>query len=44
MTDGLKGGETVITGPFKALREINPDDLVKLEEPKEKGQGRGPAS
>jgi HlyD family secretion protein len=44
VTDGLKGGETVITGPFKALREINPDDLVKLEEPKEKGQGRGPAS
>ncbi len=44
VTDGLKGGETVITGPFKALREINPDDLVKLEEPKAKGQGRGPAS
>jgi HlyD family secretion protein len=44
VTDGLKGGETVITGPFKALREINPDDLVKLEEPKAKEQGRGPAS
>jgi HlyD family secretion protein len=41
VTDGLKGGETVITGPFKALREINPDDPVKLEEPK-KGEGRGP--
>jgi HlyD family secretion protein len=43
VTDGLKGGETVITGPFKALREINPGDVVKLEEPK-KGEGRGPAS
>ncbi len=43
VTDGLRGGETVITGPFKALREINPGDPVKLEEPK-KGEGRGPAS
>src|SRR5436305_7417381 len=43
VTDGLKGGETVITGPFKALREINPGDEVKLEEPK-KGEGRSPAS
>jgi HlyD family secretion protein len=42
VTDGLKGGETVITGPFKALREINPGDAVKLEEPK-KGEGRSPA-
>ena len=42
MTDGLKGGETVITGPFKALREIEPGDAVKLEEPK-KEEGRGPA-
>ena len=43
VTDGLQGGETVITGPFKALREINPGDAVKLEEPKKEG-GRGPAS
>lgn len=43
VTDGLKEGETVISGPFKALREINPGDAVKLEEPK-KGEGRGPAS
>jgi HlyD family secretion protein len=41
ITSGLKGGETVITGPFKALRELNPNDEVKLEEPK-KGEGRGP--
>jgi HlyD family secretion protein len=43
VTAGLTGGETVITGPFKALREINPGDPVKLEEPK-KGEGRGSAS
>jgi HlyD family secretion protein len=36
---GLRGGETVITGPFKALRELNPGDPVKLEEPKEE-EGR----
>jgi len=34
--EGLKGGETVITGPFKALREIKPGDLVKVEKPKQK--------
>jgi len=44
VTAGLLGGETVITGPFKALREINPGDAVKLEAPKKKGEGRGPAS
>ncbi|MFY9826284.1 MAG: efflux RND transporter periplasmic adaptor subunit [Thermoanaerobaculia bacterium] len=42
VVNGLRGGETVISGPFKALRTINPDDPVKLEEPK-KGEGRGPA-
>jgi len=42
VVDGLHGGETVINGPFKALRAINPGDPVKLEEPK-KGEGRGPA-
>ncbi len=31
---GLSGGETVITGPFKALRSLKPDDPVKLEEKK----------
>ena len=34
--EGLKGGETVITGPFKALREIKPGDLVKAEKDKPK--------
>lgn len=42
VVSGLKGGETVITGPFKALRTLNPGDLVTLEKPK-KGEGRGPA-
>ena len=37
--DGLKGGEKVITGPFKALRTLNPGDKVQLEKPK-KGEGR----
>jgi len=32
--DGLKGGETLITGPFKALRNMKPGDAVKLEKPK----------
>lgn len=40
---GLKGGETVITGPFKALRTLNPGDAVALEKPK-KGEGRRPTS
>lgn len=44
VVSGLKGGETVITGPFKALRTLNPGDSVTLEKPK-KGEGRGgPAS
>jgi HlyD family secretion protein len=42
VVSGLKGGETVITGPFKALRTLNPGDPVELEKPK-KGEGRGPA-
>ena len=37
---GLKGGETVVTGPFKALREINPGDAVIPEKPKKDGEGR----
>lgn len=31
---GLRGGETVITGPFKALRTLNPGDAVQIEKPK----------
>jgi HlyD family secretion protein len=36
VVSGLKGGETVINGPFKALRTLKPDDPVKLEDPKKK--------
>lgn len=40
VTAGLKGGETVVTGPFKALRTINPGDAVQLEKPKKEEGGR----
>jgi len=41
---GLKGGEKVITGPFKALRTLNPGDPVQLEKAKTgKEEGRRPA-
>jgi HlyD family secretion protein len=38
--EGLKGGETLITGPFKALRALKPGDGVKVEKPKKDGPGR----
>jgi HlyD family secretion protein len=31
VVEGLNGGETIITGPFKALRALKPGDAVKLE-------------
>lgn len=34
VVSGLRGGQTIITGPFKALRELKPGDRVKLEKPK----------
>ena len=39
VTEGLKGGEKLITGPFKSLRELKPDDAVKVEEKKKDGEG-----
>ncbi|MBP7146853.1 MAG: efflux RND transporter periplasmic adaptor subunit [Acidobacteria bacterium] len=36
---GLNGGETVVTGPFQALRSLKPGDLARAEEPK-KGEGQ----
>ncbi len=36
---GLKGGETLVTGPFKALRELEPGGAVKIEDPKKKKDG-----
>jgi HlyD family secretion protein len=43
VTSGLKGGETLVTGPFKALRTLKPDDPVRLAKPKE-GEGRRAAA
>ena len=34
VVEGLAGGEAVITGPFRALRSLKPDDRVKEEKPK----------
>ena len=33
---GLKGGETLVTGPFKTLRELKGDEQVRLEKKKKK--------
>jgi HlyD family secretion protein len=38
---GLAGGETLINGPFKALRTLKPDDPVKVEEPKKDAKPAG---
>jgi HlyD family secretion protein len=40
---GLKGGETVVSGPFKALRALNPGDAAVVEKPKDEEEGRRPA-
>ena len=37
VVSGLRGGETIITGPFKSLRSLKPGDRVKLEKPKKDG-------
>jgi HlyD family secretion protein len=42
VVSGLKGGETLITGPFKSLRTLKPGEVVKVEEPK-KGDGPKPS-
>jgi HlyD family secretion protein len=34
VVSGLKGGETLITGPFKALRALKPGEAVKVEDKK----------
>ena len=41
VTDGLKEGETLITGPFKELRSLKPGDLVREAKPDEKTPPRG---
>lgn len=35
VTGGLKGGESIVAGPFRALRTLNPGDAVVEEKPKE---------
>lgn len=35
VVSGLKGGETLITGPFKSIRTLKPGDAVKKEEKKD---------
>src|SRR4029079_16529137 len=37
VVSGLRGGETIITGPFKSLRTLKPGDRVKLEKAKKDG-------
>lgn len=39
--DGIKEGETLITGPFKELRELKAGDLVREQKPEEAGPPRG---
>jgi len=34
---GLKGGETIVIGPFKALRALKDGEAIKPEEPKKDG-------
>lgn len=38
VVSGLKGGETVISGPFRALRALKPGDAVKIEKKKDEGR------
>ncbi len=38
---GLEGGETIVTGPFRALRTLKPGDPVRPERP---GEGGPPAA
>jgi HlyD family secretion protein len=42
VTKGLSGGETIISGPFRALRTMKPGEAVKVEEKKDKDKDKGP--
>jgi HlyD family secretion protein len=37
--EGVKGGETIVTGPFRALRSLKPGDRVRPETESERGEG-----
>jgi HlyD family secretion protein len=39
--EGLDGGETLITGPFQALRNLEPGDAVKEQEKPDEGPSAG---
>ena len=39
--DGLRGGETLITGPFRALRTLHPGDAVAVDKAKAAAEIRG---
>ena len=39
---GIDSGATIVTGPFRILREIKDGDTVKLEEKKKEKDGEGP--
>jgi len=36
VSEGLKGGESLITGPFKALRSLKGDEVVQVDKAKKK--------
>ena len=39
IASGLESGETVISGPFRVLRDMNDGDVVEEKEPEEKSEG-----
>ena len=39
IASGLESGETVISGPFRVLRDMNDGDAVEEKEPEEKSEG-----
>ncbi|MCI0345489.1 MAG: hypothetical protein L0221_08600, partial [Chloroflexi bacterium] len=39
ITRGLDGGETVVTGPYRTLRDLEDGDPVRVEEPDEDEDG-----
>jgi HlyD family secretion protein len=41
VTEGLKEGETLITGPFRELRNLKPGDLVREAKPAEMATPKG---
>src|SRR5262249_44004476 len=41
IVSGLRVGQQIITGPFKALRDVNDGSKVKEQKEKEKEKGKG---